>query len=75
MQSASVSTDMSLKPEQLEPLTKSAQSANLLVQDLRAAHTAACDDQPALEILLRTLLGEAAGLEQRLAELQSRCSE
>ena len=34
-----------------------------------------CDDQPALEILLRNLLGDAAGLEQRLAELQARCSE
>lgn len=66
---------MSLNPEQLEPLTKAAQTANLLVQDLREAHKAACDDQPALEILLRKLLGDAAGVEQRLAELQSRCAE
>ena len=66
---------MSLKPEQLEPLTKAAQTANLLVQDLREAHKATGDDQPALEILLRKLLGDSAGLEQRLAELQSRCAE
>ena len=66
---------MSLNPEQLEPLTKAAHTANLLVQDLREAHKSAGDDQPALEILLRILLGDAAGLEQRLAELQSRCVE
>ena len=66
---------MSLKPEQLEPLTKAAQTANLLVQYMREAHKATGDDQPALEILLRKLLGDAAGLEQQLAELQSRCAE
>jgi len=66
---------MSLKPEQLEPLTKAAQTADLLVQDLREAHKSACDDQPALEILLRNLLGEAAGLSHRLTELPARCAE
>ena len=45
------------------------------MQDLREAHKAAGDDQPALEILLRKLLGDAAGVEQRLSELQSRCAE
>ena len=50
---------MSLNPEQLEPLTKAAHTANLLVQDLREAHKSAGDDQPALEILLRILLGDA----------------
>ena len=66
---------MNLQPEQLEHLTKAAQTANLLTQDLRAAYNAACDGQPALEIMLRGFIGEAAAMEQKLTELHARYSE
>jgi len=56
---------------QLETITKAAQCADLLVGDIREAHKLACHENPALEILLRDLLGEVARIKNRLAELQS----
>lgn len=61
-----------MKPQQLEALTKAAQCADLLVCDIREAHKLACEDEPALEILLRDLTGEAVKLKTRLAELEDR---
>jgi hypothetical protein len=56
---------------QLEAITKAAQCADLLVGDIREAHKVACHENPALEILLRELLGDAVRIKNRLAELQS----
>ena len=56
---------------QLEAITKAVQCADVLVSDIREAHKLACRDHPVLEILLREILGEVAGIENRLAELQS----
>lgn len=56
---------------QLETITKAAQCADLLVSDIREAHRLACHENPALEILLRDLLGDVARIETRLTELES----
>ena len=56
---------------QLETITKAAQCADLLVSDIREAHKVACHENPALEILLRELLGDVVRIKNRLAELQS----
>jgi hypothetical protein len=52
-----------------ESVTKAAQCADLLVGDLRDAQKRACDDEPALELLLRDLLAEAAKVRDRLTEI------
>lgn len=57
---------------QLEALRKAAQCADLLVQDIHEAHRLACNDSPFLEILLLELIGDAAKIRNRIAQLQYR---
>ena len=59
---------------QLEALTKAAQCADLLAQDIREAHKLACKDSPFLEILLLELIGDAMKIKNRMAQIQS-CAE
>jgi hypothetical protein len=58
-----------MNSQQLEAITEAAQCSDLLVSDIREAHKFACRDNPALEILLRELLGETMRIKNRLAEL------
>ena len=60
-----------MNPQQLETITKAAQCADLLTGDLREAHELACQHDPALEILLRELIADAAKIKRRLAELEA----
>lgn len=55
----------------LENLSKALQCAELLAVDIRAAHKAACLDEPLLEIVLRDLIRESVAIKDRLAELES----
>ncbi len=66
-------TDQTMKQPQAETITKATQCADLLVSDIRDAHCHACDDDPALEILLRDLIGDAVKIKHRLSEIQN-CS-
>jgi len=56
--------------QQLEAIAKSKQCSDLLMSDIRAAHTEACHKNPLLEILLRDLIADAVRLNRRLAEIQ-----
>lgn len=60
-----------MNPNQIESITKATQCAALLRDDIREAHKSSCEDNPVLEILLRELLGDAARLNNRLAELEA----
>lgn len=60
-----------MKSEHLEIITKATQAAQLLTGDIREAHSRACTDAPMLEILLRELIGDAAKLQTRLAEIEA----
>jgi hypothetical protein len=60
-----------MKAPLLETLTKAAQTADFLASDVREAHSQACGENPALEILLRDLIADAAKLENRLAEIEA----
>lgn len=60
-----------MKPLQAESITKAAQCADLLVSDIREAHRQACESEPALELLLRDLIGEAVKMKNRLGELEN----
>ena len=55
----------------LENVTKAAQAADLLRQDLRAAHSAAVVSNGAAEILLLDLLETAAALKSKAERLRS----
>lgn len=55
--------------QQLEAVVK-AQCSDLLISDIRAAHSVACQENPLLEILLRDLIADAAKLNRRLAEIE-----
>lgn len=57
--------------QQLEALTKAAQCADLLVQDLREAHRLAARHLPILAILLDELLRQVTQIRDRLEELHS----
>ncbi|MCZ7636806.1 MAG: hypothetical protein M5U12_12655 [Verrucomicrobia bacterium] len=57
--------------QQLEAMTKAAQCADLLAQDLREAHRLAARHLPILAILLDELLGQVTQIRDRLAELHS----
>ncbi len=57
-----------MTPQQ-EAVTKATQCADLLVGDLREAHSVACRANPVLAILLRDLIAEAASIKNKLAEL------
>ena len=56
--------------KQLESIVKATQCSDLLVSDIRAAHSVACRENPLLEILLRELIADAAKLNRRLAEIE-----
>jgi hypothetical protein len=60
-----------MNAQQLETITKAAQCAELLVQDIREAHKCACQDNPVLELLLRDLIRDCAAIKNRLAELEA----
>ncbi len=60
-----------MNPQHLETITKAAQCADLLTSDIREAHKLACQDHPVLEIILRELIGDAAKIKSRLAELEA----
>jgi hypothetical protein len=64
-----------MKQLQSKTFTKAAQCAELLVSDLREAHKHACNNDPALELLLRDLIGDAMKVKNRLGELESCCIE
>jgi hypothetical protein len=56
----------------LENLTKAAQTASLLSDDIRTAHKASCEGELLLEIHLRQLISEVVNIQKRLEELE-RC--
>ena len=60
-----------MNPDQIESITKATQCSSLLYDDIRETHKISCHDNPALEILLRELLGDAARLKNRLVEIES----
>lgn len=62
-----------MNSQQAETITKAEQCAQLLVGDIQEAHKKASGAEPALEILLRDLVGDAAKIHDRLLELQ-KCS-
>jgi hypothetical protein len=56
-------------------LTEAAQTADLLVQAVRAAHRAHCSDTTsAMELLLRDAMADAVRMLQRLQEIE-RCAQ
>jgi hypothetical protein len=59
-----------MKQLQSETLTKAAQCADLLVSNIRTAHKQACENEPALEILLRDLIGDAVKIKNSQNELE-----
>jgi len=62
---------MTQNERQQEIITKATQTADLLAGDLREAQKVACEGNPALEILLRDLLGHAMAIKTRLGELEA----
>ena len=60
-----------MNPHHLENITKAAQCAAMLADDIRTAHKAATQDDPVLELLLRDLLTQSIAAKQRLAELEA----
>ncbi len=56
--------------KQLEAVVKATQCSDLLVSDIRAAHSVACHKNPLLEILLRELIADAVRINRRLAEIE-----
>jgi hypothetical protein len=60
-----------MNPQQ-EAIEKAVQCSDLLVNDVRAAHRLACDDNLLLELVLRELIAEAARINRKLAEVE-RC--
>jgi hypothetical protein len=53
-----------------EDIEKAAGSAGFLWNELRAAHTRACTENPVLAILLLDLIRDAAKIDQRIKEIQ-----
>ena len=53
-----------------EDIEKAGHSAGFLSDELRAAHTRACTENPVLAILLIDLIRDAARIEQRIKEIQ-----
>ena len=53
-----------------EDMEKANGSAGFLSDELRAAHTRACESNPVLAILLLDLIRDAAKVEQRIKEIQ-----
>ena len=60
-----------MKPSQIESITKAAQCAQLLVSDIAGAQRLACEGQPALAILLLDLIADAKKLNDRLAQIEA----
>jgi len=56
--------------QQLEAIVKATQCSDLLISDIRAAHSVACQENPLLEILLRDLIADAVRINRRLAEIE-----
>ena len=55
----------------LKNVTQAAQTADILVSDIREAHGQACGENPALEILLRDLIADAMKIKCRTAEIEA----
>jgi hypothetical protein len=55
----------------LDTVTKAAQTSDLLASHVREAHSQACGENPALEILLRDLIADAMKVRNRLAEIET----
>lgn len=53
-----------------EDIEKAGHSAGFLSDELRAAHTRACESNPVLAILLLDLIRDAVKIEQRIKEIQ-----
>lgn len=60
-----------MDPQLHESITKAAQSADLLAGDIREAHSQACGQNPAVEILLRDLIVDAMKVRNRLTEIET----
>jgi hypothetical protein len=60
-----------MKPSQIESITKAAQCADMLVNDIAGAHRLACDGEPVLEILLLELISDARKIKGRLAHIEA----
>lgn len=60
-----------MNQQQAETITKAVQCADLLVSDMREAHKLACQNEPAVELLLRDLISDAAKIKNRLAEIEN----
>jgi hypothetical protein len=56
--------------KQLEAIVKATQCSDLLISDIRAAHSVACHKNRILEILLRDLIADAVRINRRLAEIE-----
>jgi hypothetical protein len=52
-----------------ELVTKAAQCSDLLLSDIREAHSVACQKNYLMELLLREILTDAVRLKQRLADI------
>jgi hypothetical protein len=59
------------QPRYFEDLQKAMQTGDLLLSDISEAHKKACHDDLVLEILLRGLIKDVVGVQQRLSELES----
>lgn len=59
-----------MKRQNIEAITKAVQCSDLLIGDIREAHTKACQDDPVLAIVLADLIADAVKLNQRLGELE-----
>jgi hypothetical protein len=53
-----------------EDIEKAGHSAGFLSDELRAAHTRSCNENPVLAILLLDLIRDAAKIDQRIKEIQ-----
>ena len=60
-----------MNPLLLEAITKAANTADFLANDIRDAHRLACMEDPFLEILLRDHITAAAKIKLRMEELHS----
>jgi hypothetical protein len=60
-----------MNQQQAETITKAVQCADLLVSDIREAHKLACQNEPAVELLLRDLIADAAKIKNRLTEIEN----
>ncbi len=60
-----------MKQRQSKTIKIGAHCADLLVRDIRETNKKWCDSYPALEAVLRNVIGEAVKINNRLGQLES----